>query len=416
VGFPLLVPGPVIPYFLVAETNLSIHEEIFQMTYLVQTTKSYTFVLSEDGKATLSLSDDIASALSEKLANGLSVDDMTGVMLDLMGEDATAYLSALGAATGQGGDLAAIHAKGGADALGAHLQGLAEKGHGAFSGGAFQADPNAAFSSGLFERMGASDALALAFGNAGVTVSGDDKTDGVLLDALMEKAGQAMQDSGSDGGFIGFVSGAVLGGAFGYWAGGKAGAAFGAVVGGTVGYMAGEAISEASKKWEEPTGTVADDLTFLPEDPTGEDSDLTLAEALAQRPGSDPGTDPWTQPTGPVDENGNPVDPLDADDLDQTTMPVDPVGDHVAALGPEHLDGHLDPWINPGQGAADEFHFVDGLGPLPDSGLTHLAIASGSGMPSMSLGSVNFQIAPDPGQVIVANAIDALFAADEMIF
>jgi hypothetical protein len=363
------------------------------MTYFVQTTKSYTLVLSGDGKATLSLSDDIMSALAEKSANGTSADDMTGLMLDLMGEDAAAYLSGLGAAAGLSDDLAAIHAKGGIDALAAHLKGLADKGHDAFSGGAFQTDPNAAFSSGLFERMGASDALAQAFGSYGVTVSGDDKTDGVLLDALMESQGTEMWTVNP------ITIGVTL-----------------AIIGVTLVGIAVNEKYEAEKANAEKAKTMLYEVDFLPEDPTGEGSDMTLAEALAQRSGSDPGTDPWTQPSGPVDEEGDPLDPLDAHDLDQTTMPVDPVGDHVAGLGPDHLADHLDPWINPGPDGADEFRFVDGLGDVPDNGLTFFTFDAGPVAPTLNLGVVAFDAVTDLGMTIAVNPVDQLLGVDEMIF
>lgn len=364
------------------------------MTYLVQTAQSFTLILSSDGQAALVLADDIAAALAEKSAEGMPAHDLADLMLDLMGKDAAAYLSGLGAAAGVGDDLAAIHAKGGAEALGAYLEGLAEKGHGAFTDGAFQTDPNAAFSSGLFERMGASDVMGKFLGDAGGKASGDDAADGVLLDALLESQGTEMIPA-----WVGPV-----------------------VVGALVaGYAAYKKYKEDKPKWDEATKTIADEVTFdtgnkLPEDPTGEDSDMTLAEALAQRPGSMPGTDPWTQPSGPVDENGNPVDPLDADDLDQTTQPAAPVADHVAALGAEDLAGHLDPWVNPGSGDADDFRFVDGLGAPPDTGFAHVSLSTGPVLPSASLADVLFAGVMGPGQMGSTDPLDAIIAIDEMIF
>lgn len=80
--------------------------------YLVNQTKSYTLIVSkETGQMKLELSDDLKENLMEMMAEADTNADAVAGVLDLMGDDASAYLAAMGELMGQGDTLADIYAE-----------------------------------------------------------------------------------------------------------------------------------------------------------------------------------------------------------------------------------------------------------------------------------------------------------------
>lgn len=334
--------------------------------YQVITNASFTIGLSaETGAQFVLFSGDAAKALAAMDEKTAASPAGLDILLRAMGKDAAAWLSAVGALQGVGGDLLAAYGMGGVDALADMLQDLAATRDAGFGAGPdvdrapSLSGANDNFLPSDWDTMTGTD-LA---GVLGLMAAPEGKSDDPLRDALAGMQGQVSDGddvanailNGIAWGALGVAGGAVLGSAINL-AKGPVPLPLAAAAGGVVGFVYG--FKDAWEDTMDKEVVFGDDSTKTPVGPTDDSLPLTDAEFFEKFVASIGTTDGGTiLPDMPAD--GYRPALVFEDMLIQQTQPIGPDDAWKATLTAGDVAGRLDPLINPGSLGADSFVFVD---------------------------------------------------------